>query len=179
MQEEFNRYVISLYQDIPTEVYEGLVSVFCLGAVAFFVFWGFRKGFRYSARLLLIEYEFLLFSSTVIYRMGSETRKYDWHPFWSYRAIEEGRGALIPENIMNVVVFVPIGLLLGIGFSKWSWWKAIGTGCLLSVSIEAMQLMFKRGFCEVDDVIHNTLGCIIGYILVKGSLCMVKGLTKK
>ena len=27
----------------------------------------------------------------------------------------------------------------------------------------------------VDDVMHNTVGCILGYILVKGSRLMVKG----
>ncbi len=23
--------------------------------------------------------------------------------------------------------------------------------------------MFQRGFSEVDDVMHNTLGCLVGY----------------
>jgi glycopeptide antibiotics resistance protein len=32
-----------------------------------------------------------------------------------------------------------------------------------------------RGFSEVDDVMHNTIGCIAGYIMVKGSRLMVKG----
>ena len=39
-------------------------------------------------------------------------------------------------------------------------------GCL-SVVIEFMQLYFKRGSCEVDDIIHNTLGCVIGYFIVR------------
>ena len=47
-------------------------------------------------------------------------------------------------------------------FSKGTWWKTIGLGCLISMSIEALQYIFKHGFCEVDDVIHNTLGCAIG-----------------
>ena len=42
-------------------------------------------------------------------------------------------------------------------------------GCGISVTIEALQFFFMRDFSEVDDVIHNTLGCLIGYILVKGS----------
>jgi len=25
----------------------------------------------------------------------------------------------------------------------------------------------KRGFCEVDDVMHNSLGCLIGYGIYK------------
>ena len=31
-----------------------------------------------------------------------------------------------------------------------------------------------NSYAETDDVMHNTLGCILGYILVKGSGLMVK-----
>ena len=36
-------------------------------------------------------------------------------------------------------------------------------GCGISVTIGALQFFFMRGFSEVDDVMHNTLGCLIGY----------------
>ncbi len=108
MREQFRQYIISLYQGIPQEIYEGLLSVFCMGLVVFIVWKGLKKGLRYSATLLLVEYFFLLFCSTIFFRTTSELRKYDFHPFWSYRAIEEGRADLLPENIMNVIVFIPI-----------------------------------------------------------------------
>lgn len=117
MREQFKQYVISLYQDIPLEVYEGLLSVFCIGLVVFIAWKGFQ----------------------------------------------EGREDLLAENIMNVVVFIPVGLLLGIAFKQMTWWKAILIGCSISVSIEALQFFFMRGFSEVDDVIHNSMGCLIGY----------------
>lgn len=163
MREQFRTYIISLYQDIPTEVYEGLLSVFCIGLVVFIAWKGFKSGLRYSAILLLVEYIFLLFCSTVIFRTTGETRQYDFHPFWSYKAIQEGREDLLAENIMNVVVFIPVGLLLGIAFKQMTWWKALLIGCGISVTIEALQFFFMRGFSEVDDVMHNTLGCVIGY----------------
>ncbi len=173
MQEEFRQYIISLYKDIPQEVYEGLMSVFCLGVVLFIAFKGLRTGFRWSSVLLLIEYIFLLFCSTVIFRPTGETRQYDFHPFWSY-----DRPDLLIENIMNVVVFVPVGILLGITFKQMTWWKALLIGCSISVTIEALQFFFMRGFSEVDDVMHNTVGCIVGYILVKGVWLMVYGCHK-
>ncbi len=70
---------------------------------------------------------------------------------------------LLAENIMNVVVFVPVGLLLGIAFKQMTWWKALLIGCSISVTIESLQFFFMRDFSEVDDVMHNTLGCLIGY----------------
>lgn len=170
MSDEFKQYVISLYQDIPQEVYEGLLSVFCLGLVVFSAWKGFKTGLRYSAVLLLVEYIFLLFCSTVFFRTPGDTRQYDFHPFWSY-----SRPDLFVENIMNVVVFIPVGLLHGIAFKQMTWWKALLIGCSISVTIESLQSFFMRGFSELDDVMHNTLGCIVGYIMVKGSRLMVKG----
>lgn len=158
MREQFRQYIINLYQDIPQEVYEGLLSVFCLGVVVFIAWKGFKTGLRYSVALLLIEYIFLIFCSTVFFRTTSELRKYDIHPFWSY-----DRPELLVENIMNVVVFVPVGLLLGIAFKQMTWWKAFLIGCSISVTIESLQFFFMRGFSELDDVMHNTLGCLIGY----------------
>lgn len=213
MKEQFRQYIINLYHDIPQEVYEGLLSIFCIGLVVFIVWKGFKTGLRYSATLLLIEYIFLLFCSTVIFRTTGATRQYDFHPFWSY-----DRPDLLIENIMNVIVFIPVGMILGSllrvnygsrlrvkgSWSKYgSWFKVNGSstserlrvgerssgmatksmtwlivlliGCSISVTIEALQFWFMKGFSEVDDVMHNTLGCIVGYILVKGSWFMVKG----
>lgn len=173
MREQFRQYIINLYQDIPQEVYEGLLSVFCLGLVVFIAWKGFKTGLRYSVALLLIEYIFLIFCSTVIFRPTGETRQYDFHPFWSYQAIQDGREELLAENIMNVVVFIPVGLLLGIAFKQMTWWKALLIGCSISVTIESLQFFFMRGFSELDDVMHNTVGCLIGWLMVKGSRFMV------
>lgn len=176
------QYIISLYQDISQEVYEGLLSVFCIGLVVFIAWKGFKTGFRYSAILLLVEYVFLLFCSTVIFRDTGETRQYDFHPFWSYQAIQDGREELLAETIMNVVVFIPVGLMLGsllrvkgswLPNGSWllvkgSWLLVAIIGCGISVTIESLQFFFMRGFSEVDDVMHNTLGCILGYLILRG-----------
>ena len=176
MKELFRQNLIDLYQSLPQEVYEGLLSVFFLGVVVIIVFKGFRKGWRYVAGLLLTEYIALLYCSMVIFRAYSEDAGHDFTPFWSYTAIQEGRIDLIPENVMNVVVFVPVGVLLGSLLKvKVSWLIALLVGMGISVSIEMLQYFFHRGFAETDDVVHNTLGCLIGYILVKGLRFLVKG----
>jgi glycopeptide antibiotics resistance protein len=162
--EEFKQYAISLYQDIPQEVYEGLLSIFCVGTVLLLVWKGFKTGLRYSVALLLIEYIFLIFCSTVIFRATGKTRQYDFHPFWSY-----SRPDLLVENIMNVVVFIPVGLMLGSLLRvKGSCLIVLLIGCSISVTIEALQFFLMRGFSEVDDVMHNTVGCLIGFLIVSG-----------
>ena len=169
MREQFRQYIINLYQDIPQEVYEGLLSVFCIGLVVFVAWKGFKTGLRYSAILLLVEYVFLIFCSTVFFRATGEISKYDFHPFWSYKAIQDGRENLLAENIMNVIVFIPVGMILGSLLKvKGSWLIALLIGCSISITIEALQFCFLKGFSEVDDVMHNTLGCIVGFMIVNG-----------
>ncbi len=56
-------------------------------------------------------------------------------------------------------MFIPIGLLLTPSLG----WKSIPVGFLVSLGIELCQLVFGLGFSELDDVIHNTVGVIIGY----------------
>lgn len=157
--DEIGRYIVSLYQYIPTSVKEGLVLVFIIGAILMLAFAGFKKGIRYSASLLLMEYVFLLFCSTVIFRYSiNKNLGYEFRPFWSY-----SRDALVIENIMNVVVFVPIGLLVGWLFRSMTWRKVLIIGGSISIMVEGLQYFYERGFAEVDDVIHNTVGCLIGF----------------
>ena len=125
--------------------------------------------------ILLVEYIFLLFCSTVYFRTTCELRKYDFHPFWSY-----DRPDLLIENIMNTIVFIPVGMILGSllrvkgsstseATKSMTWLMVAIIGCGISVTIESLQFFFMRGFSEVDDVMHNTVGCLIGWFMVKGS----------
>ena len=172
MRELFVKYIIDLYQDVPTSVYEGLLSVLCLGAVVLIAINGFSRGLKFSAGLLAIEYVILIYCATVILREYSENVGHDFTPFWSYSAIENGRENLLAENIMNVVVFVPVGLLLSSVSRRLKWWMVLLIGFGISVSIEALQYFFHKGFSEFDDVFHNTLGCAIGIIIV----AIIKGI---
>lgn len=147
MRELFRQYIIRLYQDIPTEVYEGLLSIFCIGVVGFIVFYGWKSGWRNIAWLLLTEYVFLIYCSTVICRETSEgIVGHDFHPLWSYKAFIEGKEELLPENIMNVIVFIPVGIILGsLLRGKGSWLIGLIAILIISCSIEALQYFLKRG----------------------------------
>lgn len=164
MSEELKSYIILLIDDVPHYVYEGLLSVFCVGAVLLLT-WKGKKALQGIAKLLLVEYVFLIYCSTVVFREINPSRGHYFTPFWSY-----SRHDLIVENIMNVVVFIPVGILLFITQKKSvsqlkAWIIAIASGLVLSVGIEFLQLIFKKGFAEVDDLMHNTLGCFIGCTL--------------
>lgn len=158
---------------IPAYVFQMLVCVIGLGAVILLSWKGLWRGLKLAGRLLLLEIIIIIYSLTIFLRPVNNKDAYDFTPFWSYKAILDGQSFLLAENMMNVVIFIPIGLLIGMGFTKCTWWKAIGVGCLFSFSIELLQFVFNRGFCEVDDVIHNTLGCAIGWLLTQVSRSIV------
>ena len=169
MREQFELYIVSLYQDIPQEVYEGLLSIFCIGVILLVVWKGIKTAPRYSAALLLIEYTFLLFCSTAMFRTTGEARRYNFHPFWSYND-----SSLFVENVMNAVVFVPIGLLLGIAINYIRWWQVLLISSGISVSVETLQFVFMKGFSELDDVMHNTLGGLLGFLIYSAGLKVIR-----
>lgn len=79
-------------------------------------------------------------------------------PFHSYVEIWKGEWRPLLENIGNVVLFIPLGVVLG-AVGKWDVKKA---GLLASLLIEVLQFTFALGTFECDDLIHNTLGTVIG-----------------
>jgi glycopeptide antibiotics resistance protein len=86
--------------------------------------------------------------------------QYKFFPFWSYDVLNY---KIIAQLILNVLMFVPIGFLLGTIMKEIRWMQVMEIGCLLSAAIEILQLLTRRGVCNIDDVIHNTIGCAIGY----------------
>lgn len=162
MKDLFVTYVDNRFQDVPWYVYLSLMLIFCLGAVVLAYHYGIKRSLRYSSRLLCVEYVFLLFSSTVLFRTYSERRVHEFQPFWSYSAIMDGKEYIIPQIILNVAVFVPVGFLLGCGFRKIKWWQATLIGLFVSTTIEVLQFVFNKGYAELDDLMHNTIGCLIG-----------------
>lgn len=172
MKDSHIRYIERLYDIVPANVYEFLLSVFILIAIILIVTKGVKKSWELVMRLLSIEYIFLIFCSTVIFRDYTEKVGHNFTPLWSYKAIIEGREDLIPESIMNVMVFVPLGLLLSSVSRNLKWWMVLLIGFGVSVSIEVLQYFCHKGFSEIDDVFHNTLGCAIGIAIV----AIIKGL---
>ncbi len=58
--------------------------------------------------------------------------------------------------------------------SKGVTWKgALLIALLISASIEVSQFVFRKGLCEVDDVIHNVAGCMLGYGVATLTLTLI------
>lgn len=64
----------------------------------------------------------------------------------------------------NMALFIPSGIVLPIVYKKLdSFWSVAAAGALISLCIEVMQLPFASRASDIDDLILNTLGVIVGY----------------
>lgn len=167
LKDYFYHYIINRYNGIPDYIYECFLSFLCIGIISLLLIFGLKKGSRLFSLLLLLEYLILFFLSTIFCRDFNEGQGYNFTPFWSYIALQNCKKDFIVQIIMNVVAFIPVGILLGCSFYRMRWWKALLIGCGLSIATEILQFMFKLGFAETDDVIHNSTGCLIGFVIYK------------
>ena len=67
----------------------------------------------------------------------------------------------------NIVPFVPFGFLLPIAYKRInSFVKVFSVGLLSVILIEVFQFITKLGSFDVDDIMLNSIGIIIGYFLI-------------
>lgn len=105
------RFFKASLRGFPTGVLVGFLVAFVIGTVLFLTFLGPKRGARFSAGLLLTEYMALILMVTVFCRKLLDVRWFHVIPFQSYWYIWEG-GRFLVQVFMNVLAFVPIGLLL-------------------------------------------------------------------
>ena len=86
--------------------------------------------------------------------------------FWSWREVFLGNTYMMTEIILNIILFLPIGILLPVLFHRtFRWRQGLLIGVLLSSVIEITQLVSCRGLFEWDDMLHNGIGCMLGCLL--------------
>lgn len=87
--------------------------------------------------------------------------------FWKYIWDRGSLGNMARLNVFgNIIAFIPFGVYLPyMSESKIRFISTFLYTFSLSLTIELVQLITKVGSCDVDDVILNTLGGVVGYIL--------------
>lgn len=66
--------------------------------------------------------------------------------------------------IANILVFIPLGFFISNKNSK-NVFKTVVICISVILSIECIQLLFKIGFFDVDDIILNFIGSLIGVLI--------------
>ncbi len=133
---------------------------------------------------LILLFYFLFFSD----RYGRTELRQEYHynlvPFQEIRRFIQYREILGVESFFvnivgNVLAFSPFGFMLPILNSRK---RGILYVTLVSFEfslfIELMQLIAKVGSYDVDDLIMNTIGGILGYLVYRICYCIWKRRTK-
>ncbi len=178
---DFLKYVLwELKNSIGLVILAGIAALIVLG-IAYAIHRKKHKGsrkFPWGKALLWLVfagYVAVVLYATVL-RGGTGYRAWNLHLFRAWREAWNNYSVKNWANVLlNVAMFVPLGVLLPLlakCFRKWYW--TIPIGFLASLSIELIQLAIGIGICDVDDLFTNTLGSVIGFLLIMAILSVFK-----
>lgn len=125
-------------------------------------------GLLFIIYLLLLIYA-LFFSESYGRTGGMVEYHYNLVPFREIRRYLQypqvlGTYAVVTNLVGNIVGFLPFGAILPVlKRNMRSFWKILLLSFEFSAMIEVTQLITKVGSFDVDDVILNTLGGVLGY----------------
>ena len=166
------------------------MAPYAFGILPFAVMWRFfrKKTFKEKGIVTTTEHEivsvlFIMFmaalvSQTIIPDLSGfslenieiHTERLTLVPFKEIKiAFSLGGSFFLVNFIGNLIMFLPIAFFVGLLYNKPSFLKCVLITMAFSVFVELCQLPQDRG-TDIDDVILNTLGGVIGY-----ALCFIIG----
>lgn len=124
-----------------------------------------RKAKISPAGILLFIYIEVLVQTAFLSRESGSRKGIDFSLFetWGQTSVAHA------YFIENIIMLIPFGILAPIVLRQMRKMRScVLTGFLLSCGIEISQLITQRGYCQLDDVVTNTAGTIIGWTIWKG-----------
>lgn len=114
------------------------------------------------SRMLLLVYVLVLLETAFFSREPGSRHSVDLTLFetWGHSAVSHA------YFIENIVMYLPFGVLMPCSFPRMK--RAgvcVAAGFFSSVFLELSQLVTRRGYCQLDDVLTNTAGALIGWLI--------------
>lgn len=140
-----------------------LIEIFLSAVLLAPVFWLLDRVRFHDRKRTVLYFVFGLYLAAVYSFVGLPTLQFmrfelnlEWVPF-APMLVD------LRNTVLNVVLFVPLGILLPFLWKKYRTWKAsILFGFGMSLAIELLQILTYRA-TDINDLIANTLGTAIGY----------------
>ncbi len=153
-----------------------MVFIVVISLLRFFYLKNHREKFSFYKEfwyVLAIMYIWLLFEILTMTELNS-TSGINLVPFSEILRYKIGTKMFNYNVLGNIIIFIPFGYLVGSYVNSKNIWPVLLTAISTSVVVEFVQLRIGRSF-DIDDIILNIVGAIIGYIVYKG----LKWLNKK
>ena len=165
--------------------YIRVAAIWCIISVLFYIplFFIFkRKGkgvLRQAGYFAFIFSIFIIVFATLIYKVADaapERHVLNLTPFlWWAESLRAGQmNRLLTEIAPNIMLFIPVGIFMPVVIKRTRKYYIIVTPLLfISLLIEFIQYFTGRS-SDIDDIIMNVIGGIIGYAIFKGLNCLFK-----
>jgi glycopeptide antibiotics resistance protein len=147
-------------------IFIGIITVLYLPVL----FWLKKRGLsiiRQISYLGFISSLFLVIFATVLFvpiTFVPERHVLNLKPFAWIGTVDTFQ-AFVAEKIPNVMLFVPVGIFIPIVFKRMrKLYKTALVSFAMTFGIEFFQYFIGRS-SDIDDVITNVLGAVIGYLL--------------
>ena len=119
--------------------------------------------YELRCKVALFVYIVFVFFITLLSRGASDENKINIYWLWSDKCPKER--IIYTDYPLNVLLFVPIGFLVCSITTRFRLIKALLAGLFVSETIECSQLIWNRGTFDVNDLLNNTLGALVGGII--------------
>lgn len=84
--------------------------------------------------------------------------------FITYRE-ELGMFTVVANLAGNILIFVPYGFFVSMASRSRGFFKTLFYSMFLSLGVEIAQLFTRVGSFDVDDILLNTIGGVLGYVV--------------
>jgi glycopeptide antibiotics resistance protein len=159
--------ILQEMQYLPVSLSAGIIAYLCL-----FMAGLFERDCAMSIKDLLFHRKHIVFSLAVFYltlifyivfwcREPGSRIQANLTIGGTWSGDPQGRAYVIE----NVLLFIPVGMLISAWFRHFRTLKAVLFGAALSALIETAQYITQRGFFQVDDLLTNIVGSLVGSLL--------------
>lgn len=129
----------------------------------------------------IILFYFLFFSEEMGRTYNERAYHYNLVPlkeigrFLKYREVL-GMKAVLLNIVGNVAAFVPFGVFVPIFSARCrKFWRTVYYSFELSLLVEVLQLIFRVGSFDVDDLLLNTVGGMLGFLMYTFTMRVWRG----
>ena len=138
------------------EINYGLLCIVVILSLAACIYLA-RKEKKWILASLLALYASFLLAGTLLNRVPDDVCEAKLVPFWSYwEMLVIQRENMWKQVLYNIFVFMPWGILLPVTFVKLRRMRmTLLSAAIFSASIEIIQLIFRLGFFEFDDIFNT------------------------
>lgn len=138
-------------------------SIVAFPLIALFLFIADRE--RFSRKWIWVLL-FAVYMNAVLIIVGIPNVAYiRWDPTINWIPFHDFSSSNMLGMVLNIIMLIPFGVFLPVYFAKFR--KLLPTvlaGVIMSLAMEVLQLFTFRA-TDVDDLIMNTLGTLLGYII--------------